>query len=150
MEVALAKMAEVCPHVFQYVANNMSGPSEPPQPTEKPEWCKCGKCRNEAANEDRICCNNHPKNHENPIFTRICLDETTVELALINNCDWLNLPKIYTAAKFRNTAYRQYILWFYGKLGFKNRKRIPLCMKWAIRDRYPESTGNYIGFYEAY
>ena len=30
-----------------------------------PPWCKCGKCREESDLLDRICCKNHPKNHEN-------------------------------------------------------------------------------------
>ena len=95
-------------------------------------------------------CNNHARNHENGVFERIVLDEHTIEVALMNNADWLNLPRIFTAAKMRNTAYRQYILWFWGKLGYKNRKRIPSCFKWQIRDRYPEPDGNYQGYRDAY
>ena len=68
----------------------------------------------------------------------------------MNNADWLNLPQIFSPAKMRNTSYRQYILWFWGKLGYKNRKRIPSCIKWYIRDRYPEENGVYQGYKDAY
>ena len=89
------------------------------------------------------------KNHEHPHFFQLCLDQQTLELALINNCDWLNMPRIYTHSKFHNTAYRQYILWFFGKLGYQKRKQIPSCIKWAIRDLYPEPSGEYVGYHEA-
>ena len=131
LETALASMAEICPHVFRHIIASGSSDQSMPSPINEPQpWCKCGKCQYEEHPEDRICCNNNrKKKHESPIFSRVYLDETTVELALINNCDWLNLPKIYTASKFRNTACQQYILWYYGKLGYRNRKRIPSCIK---------------------
>ena len=117
--------------------------------TQQP-WCICGKCHREDDPEDRLCCKNNRRNHESPIFEHIVLNEHTLEVALINNADWLNLPRVFTNAKMRNTAYRQYILWYYGKLGYKNRRRIPSCIKWAIRQRYPEPDGNYTGYKEAY
>ena len=122
----------------------------PPQTQDRiPTWCKCGKCKSEEDPLDRICCKNHPKNHENFHFYHLCLDQQTLEIALINNCDWLNMPRVFNNSKFRNTAYRQYILWFHGKLGYRNRKRIPSCIKWAIRLHYPEPDGVYTGYHEA-
>ena len=53
---------------------------------------------------------------------QLCLNQQTLEVALINNCDWLNMTWIFTNAKYRNTAYWQYILWFYGRLGYGKRK----------------------------
>ena len=151
-------MAKVSPYLWRSLKRKYSNseqtttpPSgEPPSSEPPPSWCKCGKCRRESDPADRICCKNYDKNHENAIFEQIVLDEHTVYVALINNADWLNLPRIFTAAKMRNTAYRQYILWFWGKLGYKNRKRIPSCIKWHIRDRYPEADGNYTGYKDTY
>lgn len=144
-------MATTCPHLFRAVTGAASSESvvNASELESKPTWCKCQKCQEEEDPEDRICCNNKPKNHENPMFERVCLDEQTVEVALINNCDWLNMPRIFSTAKLRNTAYRQYILWYHGKLGYKNRRRIPSCIKWAIRRRYPDPEGKYVGFKEA-
>ena len=144
---AIIRMATLFPHVLRSAMDaSTTTTRKNPDP---PSWCKCGKCRPEEDPQDRICCKNHARNHENPVFERIVLDEHTIEVALMNNADWLNLPRIFTPAKMRNTAYRQYILWFWGKLGYKNRKRIPSCIKWHIRDRYPEEDGNYQGYKDA-
>lgn len=143
----VTRIAKLYPHLWRSAIGSAGGQSTPLNP---PSWCKCGKCHEEEDPQDRLCCNNHARNHENAVFERIVLDEHTIEVALMNNADWLNLPRIFTAAKMRNTAYRQYILWFWGKLGYKNRKRIPSCIKWQIRDRYPEPDGNYQGYREAY
>lgn len=147
VEAMLAKMAVVCPHLWRSLTAPTQSTDIGPD-HQKPSWCKCDKCYEEADPEDRVCCKNNKKNHEHPSFEKVCLDKHTLEVALVNNCDWLNMPKIYTPAKFRNTAYRQYILWFHGKLGYKNRRRIPSCIKWYIRRRYPEPDGNYVGFKE--
>ena len=148
LEELLVSMASKCPQLWNSIISDKSpGSSKPHHPP--PPWCICGRCHHEEDPEDRICCRKKAKNHEHPHFFQLCLDHQTLELALINNCDWLNMPRIFNNAKFRNTAYRQYILWFYGKLGFRNRKRIPSCIKWAIREVYPEPSGVYMGYHEA-
>ena len=136
LENLLVAVASRCPQLWKSISTSEKQ-VDPEKPYLQPPWCKCGKCHMEGDAEDQVCCKNHPKNHENPYFFQLCLDQQTLELALVNNCDWLNMPRIYTNSKFRNTAYRQYILWFHGKLGYRKRKRIPSCIKWAIRDMYP-------------
>ena len=148
LEGLLVAVASRCPQLWKSVSTSEKQ-VDPEKPYLQPPWCKCGKCHMEGDAEDQVCCKNHPKNHENPYFFQLCLDQQTLELALVNNCDWLNMPRIYTNSKFRNTAYRQYILWFHGKLGYRKRKRIPSCIKWAIRDMYPEASGEYVGYHEA-
>ena len=100
---------------------DLGGESPPPVPG---PWCICGRCQAEIELEDRICCRNHARNHENPVFEMVVLDKHALEVALINNAVWLNSPRMFTNAKICNTAYRQYVhtmvLW-----EVENRKRIP-------------------------
>ena len=105
------------PRLWRSATGSSGGPSAPLNP---PSWCKCGKCHEEEDPQDRLCCENHVRNHENAVFEQVVLDEHKIEVALMNNADWLSLPRIFTAAKMCNMAYRQYILRFWGKLGYKN------------------------------
>ena len=80
-------------------------------------------------------------------FHVLCLDEAVLALARLYREDVLALPADdnFNRAN-RHSAYRQYVLWTYGKLGAGQRKVIPSCVVWKIRTKYPEPTGQYVGF----
>lgn len=110
-------------------------------------WCECGQCREMRKEEERVCCKNTWKNHEHPLFENHILTEHNLELAMQSNADFLAYPfDPSNNACWRFIAYRQYILWVWGKLGRRNRRVVPSCIFWKIRDRYPDQNGNYTGF----
>jgi hypothetical protein len=48
----------------------------------------------------------------------------------------------------RRAAYREFVSKYYGHLGTGNRKVIPSCCVWKIRDKYPDRYKQYRGFVE--
>lgn len=48
--------------------------------------------------------------------------------------------------QFHHAAYRQWVVWQYGSLGSRRRVVVPSCYVWAIRDRFPDPNGHYVGF----
>nr|XP_022297957.1 P2X purinoceptor 7-like isoform X1 [Crassostrea virginica] len=128
-----------------------SNPSpEQPQPMPGvPAWCTCSRCRDMPTEEEKVCCGRSPEHCTTllPDFHVLCLDEAVLALARLYREDVLALPADdnFNRAN-RHSAYRQYVLWTYGKLGAGQRKVIPSCVVWKIRTKYPEPTGQYVGF----
>ncbi len=98
-------------------------------------WCVCGQCKEMYKKEDRVCCKNNLKNHKHPLFKNHVLIEHNLEPAMQSNADFLAYrfdPS--NNACWRYTAYRQYIILVWGKLGRQNRRVIPSCVVWRIRN----------------
>lgn len=77
----------------------------------------------------------------------LVLDEAVLSLARLYREDVLALPADPDNNRGnRHAGYRQYVLWTYGKLGAGERKVIPSCCVWKIRDKFPEPSGQYVGF----
>lgn len=82
-------------------------------------------------------------------FYTVVLDELVLEVAMRYHNDVLAEPRDDNINRSRrHAAYRQYIMWIHGRLGAGHRKVIPSCCVWQIRDKFPEVSGQYVGFLE--
>jgi hypothetical protein len=123
------------------------------------DWCMCGECRAMDAATDCICCREVTVISEElyesfhciskaPEFLILCCRRSVLEnvLACFGNIRGDSISINPENASLRYAAYRQYIWWIYKYLGPKNRRIIPSCVLWSIRENYPEESGSYIPF----
>lgn len=99
--------------------------------------------------EERECCKQTPVNciSSQPDFDFIVLDPLVFLVARRYRQAILAAGEGQDLNKSnRHAAYRQFILWWHGHLGAGNRRVIPCCCVWKIRDQYPDSFGQYRGF----
>ncbi|XP_069110178.1 P2X purinoceptor 7-like [Argopecten irradians] len=112
-------------------------------------WCSCGKCRDMPTPEERVCCGRNPDACLSlvPDFNILVLDEAVLALGRLYRQDALVFPEDenYNKAN-RHQAYRQYTLWVHGRLRVGERKVVPSCCTWKIRDKYPDPYGQYVGY----
>lgn len=116
-----------------------------------PNWCSCNNCREMPTGREKMCCGKIPENCHSRLadFYTIVLDELVLEVAMRCRSDALAEPRDNEYNRtHRHTAYRQYVMWMHGRLGSGNRKVIPSCCVWCIRDKYPEPSGQYVGYFE--
>lgn len=118
----------------------------------RPEWCVCNNCREMPTDIEKKCCQQHPQFciSKMPHMEAFILEEGVLRLA---RRLWNDLRALFDESvpgddnrQFRHAAYRQYVAWQYGRLGFGNRVVIPSCVVWAVRTKYPDSNGVYTGF----
>ncbi|XP_067030911.1 P2X purinoceptor 7-like [Acropora muricata] len=130
----------------QLVAN-----SEDPDPdrtanTNCPNWCICNFCVDMGNEEESKCCKNRSCVTSYELFRNIVLDREVLTIAIRARSDIRAENADYEMNSFRKAAYRQFILWKYGKLGKGNRRVCPSCLVRLVRQTYPVLDGQYMGF----
>nr|XP_022311470.1 P2X purinoceptor 7-like [Crassostrea virginica] len=115
----------------------------------RPSWCICTFCREMPTQAERLCCGKSQGNciSRLPDFRVLMLDEAVLALARLYRQDILAMPEDEDRNRAnRHTAYRQFVLWHHGRLGAGDRRVIPSCCVWRIREKFPDPFGQYIGF----
>ena len=123
-------------------------PPGPEQPGNGPNWCVCGNCREMDTPRENVCCRRRMCVTTFDNFHLLCTEHAVLTVAIHNRADIYADPIDYSPGSYRKAAYRQYILWVYGYLGQENRRIIPSCVIWSIRNWYPSPNGVYMGFKE--
>ena len=132
--------------------------SEEDYSVEKPrvgnnDWCKCGgNCKIEKRNIDCLCCQEvHALNSkfdaenysgcitESKDFETLYTNKTVLENVLVGLHEAREeyLEENRSNRSFRYAAYRQSIRWVFKRLGKGNRKVVPSCALWKIREHFP-------------
>ena len=125
------------------------------------DWCSCGYCKEEDREIDCLCCEEVAAIDETKFQTQncitlveefkvLCLTKTVLENVLVGLHETKGDPleKIITNHSLRYAAYKQFIWWVYQKLGKGNRRVIPSCVLWIIRNTFPEENGKYVLYSE--
>ena len=135
---------------LDFAKNVLSDDHQPP-PGPNPEalpWCKCRLCRPMDTEIENLCCKRVTCISTYRVFANICLDRDILEVCIKARCDVRadDFNFNFSIDSFRKAAYRQFVLWRFGKLGRGNRRVVPSCVVLAIRRAYPSPDGQYMGF----
>ncbi|XP_013383832.1 uncharacterized protein LOC106154127 isoform X1 [Lingula anatina] len=143
--------------IKKILQENLPGGSDPeplpPQP-DSPDWCMCGACVEMPTEAERLCCQKPPAEckSRDPVMELNVTDEFHLGIMRVARGDILGFqnedrqPGEEDNAAMRHNAYRSFIMWQYNRLTPGDRRVIPSCCVWFIRNKFPSPTGQYRGF----
>lgn len=137
---------------LDYVKITARSSNEPPEPvaaSDSPPYCKCGNCREMAKDIENKCCDKVTCHRNHQLFVKYCTDVDNLQQSIRERSDIRAERVDYSMSSLRKAAYRQYVLWQFGKLGQGNRRVVPSCLVLAIRHKFPSENGLYMGFMES-
>ena len=98
--------------------------------------------------QQNVCCRSWPCITMTDTFENTVLNRDILSVAIVHQADVYSDDTRYEPSDYRKAAYRQWTMWRCGYLGRGNRRVIPACAVWAVRNKYPAPDGNYLGFKE--
>ena len=117
-----------------------------------PDWCVCTHCRAMGTDVENICCGQQPQwcTSRLPQMGLYITEGGVLHLAVGIWHDVRAQPRPQNHndrnRAFRHASYRNWVMWQNGVLGAGVRVVIYSCCVWVIRDKYPDSNGQYTGF----
>jgi hypothetical protein len=131
-ESALLTLVNAMPHdVLHHLV-------QVPNPTSILPWCVCGHCKLMIRQRMNLCCGHQRCLTTTPTFYNVCARADVIEIAnILNWAHQFNDVPSYENNIFRNQAYRNFVLWQWGKLGRGNRRVVSSCVVLAVRRRFP-------------
>ena len=126
------------------------------------DWCECWGCQIETREIDCLCCLEVAALNEkldegdfecivdSPKFSKMCLDEDILGNVLtgLHETRGDHLEEIPSNRSLRYAAYRQFSWWAFNRLGKNNRRVLPSCILWKIRNTFPDPDGQYTKYKE--
>ncbi|XP_040068408.1 P2X purinoceptor 7-like [Ixodes scapularis] len=124
-------------------------------------WCCCeSRCGTMSTPVESVCCKEQCKVKEKAgslpcitahrLFELYCLDRDILDLEYkkLRVCRPLSTRNIKEInAKYRYTAYCQFVWWIHGRLGKENRVTLPSCVVTRVRKEFPApNPADYTGF----
>lgn len=138
------------PGVIFNLLEEMENPPTPKDNIVDLSWCVCGECREMATMAENVCCRSGNCLSKCAEFSLLVLEPMVLNLAnqYRNDIFVLDINENMDDhnKSLRHAAYRQFTMWRCGYLGANNRKVIPSCCVWTIRDKFPNLAGNYTGY----
>ncbi|XP_016383292.1 P2X purinoceptor 7 [Sinocyclocheilus rhinocerous] len=84
---------------------------------------------------------------QHPGFEVNCLNPYTLQnIYNIYRADYGPVRRRTEEERYRYLAYRSFVSWCWGYLGWNVRVVIPSCVVHRIRQEYPDPTGQFVGF----
>ena len=150
MQRFIDKVLEDHPSYRGMLGIDPEDPMPSPPEVQIPSWCHCNRCRPMPTPEEQLCCRRRDGTcitiSAGQELNEVVLNERVLVVAIHNANDLFAFNHQTSNDTLRNAAYRQYVLWKFGRLGAGNRVVIPSCVVWKIRTNFPSADGVYVGF----
>jgi len=116
--------------------------------TGTPSWCSCGHCRSMPTSEEEVCCGSALCITKWEFFAPTVLQREMLEVAAEVHYNLRPIDRFNRGDHnlLRKAAYRHLCIWQYNHLGRHVRRPLFSCGVWAIRDKFPDPQGRYMGF----
>ncbi|KAJ8032749.1 P2X purinoceptor 7 [Holothuria leucospilota] len=122
MRRLLWRLAERQPGLFLDIWE-LQPRAEGPAHQAQPHWCLCGKCLDMPIAEEELCCASGQDNclSDEPEMNALVLDPGVLALRTIHEIFGMR-GNPEPNRGMRHAAYRQFIMWQYGRMGQHNRQ----------------------------